>query len=58
MSPAEDVVTTRRLTKRYGNDALAVADLDLSVRRGEVYLIEGGGQCCLSSASPGEHPVG
>jgi ABC-type Fe3+/spermidine/putrescine transport system ATPase subunit len=37
MSPAEEVITTRRLTKRYGNDALAVADLDLSVRRGEVY---------------------
>ena len=37
MSPAEDVITTRRLTKRYGNGALAVADLDLSVRRGEVY---------------------
>ena len=37
MSPVEEVITTRRLTKRYGNDALAVADLDLSVRRGEVY---------------------
>jgi ABC-2 type transport system ATP-binding protein len=37
MSPAEEVITTRRLTKRYGNDVVAVADLDLSVRRGEVY---------------------
>src|SRR2546427_10541308 len=37
MSPAEDVITTRRLTKRYGTDVVAVADLDLSVRRGEVY---------------------
>jgi ABC-type multidrug transport system ATPase subunit len=37
MSPAEDVITTRRLTKRYGKDVVAVADLDLSVRRGEVY---------------------
>jgi ABC-2 type transport system ATP-binding protein len=37
MSPAEDVITTRRLTKRYAKDVLAVADLDLSVRRGEVY---------------------
>ncbi|MDP9246915.1 MAG: ATP-binding cassette domain-containing protein [Candidatus Dormibacteraeota bacterium] len=37
MSPGEDVITTRRLTKRYGKDVLAVADLDLSVRRGEVY---------------------
>src|SRR2546421_6610892 len=33
----EEVITTRRLTKRYGKDVLAVADLDLSVRRGEVY---------------------
>jgi ABC-type multidrug transport system ATPase subunit len=37
MSPTEEVITTRRLTKRYGKDVLAVADLDLSVRRGEVY---------------------
>src|SRR5256885_9774662 len=37
MSPGEDVITTRGLTKRYGRDALAVADLNLSVRRGEVY---------------------
>ena len=37
MAPAEDVITTRRLTKRYGKDVVAVADLDLSVRRGEVY---------------------
>src|SRR2546423_5539523 len=37
MSPAEDVITTRRLTKRYGTNVVAVADLDLSVRRGEVY---------------------
>jgi ABC-2 type transport system ATP-binding protein len=37
VSPAEDVITTRRLTKRYPKDVLAVADLDLSVRRGEVY---------------------
>jgi ABC-2 type transport system ATP-binding protein len=33
----EDVITTRRLTKRYGEGILAVTDLDLSVRRGEVY---------------------
>ena len=37
MSPTEEVITTRRLTKRYGKDVVAVADLDLSVRRGEVY---------------------
>jgi ABC-2 type transport system ATP-binding protein len=37
MSPAEDVITTKRLTKRYGEGILAVTDLDLSVRRGEVY---------------------
>src|SRR2546428_12258671 len=37
MSPGEDVITTRGLTKRYGRDALAVADLNLSVRRGEVF---------------------
>src|SRR6266852_221941 len=37
MSPTEDVITTRRLTKRYGEGILAVTDLDLSVRRGEVY---------------------
>jgi ABC-2 type transport system ATP-binding protein len=37
MSAADEVITTRRLTKRYGNGSLAVADLDLSVRRGEVY---------------------
>jgi len=35
--PTEDVITTRRLTKRYGEGILAVTDLDLSVRRGEVY---------------------
>src|SRR3979490_2359622 len=33
----EEVITTRRLTKRYGSDVVAVADLDLSVRRGEGY---------------------
>jgi ABC-2 type transport system ATP-binding protein len=33
----EDVITTRRLTKRYGGGIPAVTDLDLSVRRGEVY---------------------
>src|SRR5260370_22803190 len=33
----EDVITTRRLTKRYGEGILAVTDLDLSVRRGEAY---------------------
>ena len=37
MSPAEDIITTKRLTKRYGEGILAVTDLDLSVRRGEVY---------------------
>src|SRR2546430_2528278 len=37
MSPSDEVITTRRLTKRYGNGSLAVADLDLSVRRGGVY---------------------
>src|SRR5712692_6888625 len=37
MPPAEDVITTKRLTKRYGEGILAVTDLDLSVRRGEVY---------------------
>src|SRR4030081_312822 len=37
MSTSDEVITTRRLTKRYGNDVVAVADLDLSVRRGEVY---------------------
>ena len=37
MSTSDEVITTRRLTKRYGNGSLAVADLDLSVRRGEVY---------------------
>jgi ABC-type multidrug transport system ATPase subunit len=37
MEPTEEVITTRRLTKRYGSDVVAVADLDLSVRRGEVY---------------------
>src|ERR1700716_1159575 len=37
MAPSEEVITTRGLTKRYGTDILAVADLDLSVRRGEVY---------------------
>ena len=36
MEPTEEVITTRRLTKRYGSDVVAVADLDLSVRRGEV----------------------
>src|SRR5260370_27608763 len=35
--PTEDVITARRLTKRYGEGILAVTDLDLSVRRGEVY---------------------
>ncbi|MDQ6743256.1 MAG: ATP-binding cassette domain-containing protein [Candidatus Dormibacteraeota bacterium] len=37
MASTEEVITTRGLTKRYGTDILAVADLDLSVRRGEVY---------------------
>src|SRR5256885_16497121 len=37
MSPSDEVITTRRLTKRYGTNVVAVADLDLSVRRGEVY---------------------
>jgi ABC-2 type transport system ATP-binding protein len=37
VSPAEDLITTKRLTKRYGEGILAVTDLDLSVRRGEVY---------------------
>lgn len=36
MMPSEAAVQTRRLTKRYG-DVTAVADLDLDVRRGEVY---------------------
>src|SRR3979411_1454055 len=37
MSPSDEVITTRRLTKRYGNGSVAVADLDVSGRRGEVY---------------------
>jgi ABC-2 type transport system ATP-binding protein len=37
-APAEDfVVETRELTKRYGEDILAVDRLELRVRRGEVY---------------------
>lgn len=31
------VIETRGLTKRYGDTVAAVDDLDLSVRRGEVY---------------------
>jgi ABC-2 type transport system ATP-binding protein len=33
----ENVIETRKLTKRYGSGVLAVNRLDLSVRRGEVY---------------------
>lgn len=36
-SNGEYVVETRGLTKRYGSGIIAVKDLDLSVRRGEVY---------------------
>jgi ABC-2 type transport system ATP-binding protein len=31
------VIETQRLTKRYGRRIVAVDDLDLRVRRGEVY---------------------
>ena len=31
------VIETRALTKRYGDSIVAVDDLDLGVRRGEVY---------------------
>ena len=33
----ELVIETRALTKRYGDAILAVGELDLRVRRGEVY---------------------
>jgi ABC-type multidrug transport system ATPase subunit len=36
-APAPAIVETHRLTKRFGSDAIAVEDLDLSVHRGEVY---------------------
>jgi ABC-type multidrug transport system ATPase subunit len=35
--PGDLVIETRALTKRYGDSILAVDDLDLRVRRGEVY---------------------
>ena len=37
---SEAVVTTRGLTKRYGS-VVAVADLDLEVRKGEIYAFLG-----------------
>jgi ABC-2 type transport system ATP-binding protein len=36
-APAELVVETSRLSKRYGNGVVAVSELALGVRRGEVY---------------------
>jgi ABC-2 type transport system ATP-binding protein len=36
-APAELVVETSRLSKRYGNGVMAVSELALGVRRGEVY---------------------
>ncbi len=36
-APGEVMVETRGLTKRYGSEILAVDDLDMVVRRGEVY---------------------
>jgi ABC-type multidrug transport system ATPase subunit len=37
MSTTDNIVETRGLSKRYGSGILAVDDLDLNVRRGEVY---------------------
>ena len=35
--PGDLVIETRALSKRYGDSIVAVDDLDLGVRRGEVY---------------------
>jgi ABC-2 type transport system ATP-binding protein len=37
MTASDVVIETRGLTKRYGSGVVAVVDLDLNVRRGEVY---------------------
>ena len=37
MASNENVITTHQLTKRYGASIMAVDNLDLEVRRGEVF---------------------